>query len=68
MKSGLDEKKLKEHGYNSYLEYVMGTDKNVSSIGWGGHVWDSKLNPGRYLAWIFGALTLFKLEETSLGL
>ena len=49
LKPGLDEEKLKEHGYHSYLEYVMGLDKNISSVGWGGHVKDHKLNPGQYL-------------------
>ena len=46
LKPGLDEEKLKEHGYNSYLNYTMGYRDDYSSIGWGERVQDKKDNPG----------------------
>ena len=49
MKPGLDEEKLKEHGYTSYLNYTMGYKDDYSSIGWGGRAQDKKDNPGMTL-------------------
>jgi hypothetical protein len=49
LKPGLDEEKLKAHGYTSYLNYTMGYKDDYSSIGWGGRVQDKKDNPGMTL-------------------
>ena len=42
---GLDEDKLRKHGYTSYLNYTMGyKEDNFPAIGWGGQ--DNNFNPG----------------------
>ena len=44
--NGLDEERLKEHGYTSFLNYTMGYKYGFSSIGWGGRFQDKKEDPG----------------------
>ena len=44
--NGLDEERLKEHGYNSYLNYTMGYKYGFSAIGWGGRFQDKMDDPG----------------------
>ena len=46
MVNGLDEERLKEHGYTSYLNYTMGYKDGLSAIGWGGRFQDKKDYPG----------------------
>ena len=49
METGLDEDKLKEHGFSSYLNYTMGYKDDLSAIGWGGRVQNKKDDPGMSL-------------------